>query len=89
MLRACVDVGPFTEPALEPFGLFYRERQKIWDGAAGLCLAYAAGLYVADGTGRPRTEIDIALDLADPIFDSTLIASDPVAAQIVVAASKS
>ena len=88
MVRACVDLSPFAEPALEPFGLFYRERQKIWDGAAGLCLAYAAGLYVADGTGRPRTEIDIALDLADPVFDSTLIASDSVAAQIVVAASK-
>jgi 3'(2'), 5'-bisphosphate nucleotidase len=88
MVRACVDVSPFTEPALEPFGLFYRERQKIWDGAAGLCFAYAAGLYVADGTGRARTEIDIALDLADPVFDSTLIASDSVAAQIVVAASK-
>ncbi|MGQ0777907.1 MAG: inositol monophosphatase family protein [Pseudonocardiales bacterium] len=87
MVRACVDLTPLTEPALEPFGLFYRERQKIWDGAAGLCFAYAVGLYVADGTGRARTEIDIALDLVDPVFDSTLIASDSVAAQVVVAAS--
>ena len=68
--------------------MFYRERQKIWDGAAGLCFAYAVGLYVADGTGRARTEIDIALDLVDPVFDSTLIASDSIAARIVVAASK-
>lgn len=88
MVRACVALSPFTEPALEPFGLFYRERQKVWDGAAGLCFAYAVGLYVADGTGRARTEIDIALDLVDPVFDSTLIASDSVAARIVVAASK-
>jgi 3'(2'), 5'-bisphosphate nucleotidase len=87
MVRACVDLSPFTEPALEPFGLFYRERQKIWDGAAGLCFAYAAGLFVADGTGRARTEIDIALDLVDPVFASTLIATDSVAAEIVVAAS--
>ncbi|MEU8075871.1 inositol monophosphatase family protein [Catellatospora citrea] len=89
MVRACVDLSSFTEPALEPFGLFFRRRQKIWDGAAGLCFAYAAGLYVADGAGRARTEIDIALDLEDPVFDSTLIASDEVAAQVVVAASGS
>jgi 3'(2'), 5'-bisphosphate nucleotidase len=89
MVRSCVDLSSFTEPALEPFGLFYRRRQKVWDGAAGMCFAYAAGLYVADGTGRARAGIDIALDLADPVFDSTLIASDPVAAEIVVAASKS
>ncbi|MBB5866659.1 3'(2'), 5'-bisphosphate nucleotidase [Allocatelliglobosispora scoriae] len=87
MVRACVDLESVTDPALEPFGLFYRERQKIWDGAAGLCLAYAAGLNVTDRDGRERTEIDIALDLPDPVFDSTLIASDPVAARIVVAAS--
>jgi 3'(2'), 5'-bisphosphate nucleotidase len=88
MVRVCVDLSPFTEPALEPFGLFYRERQKIWDGAAGLCFAYAAGLYVADGTGRARVEIDVTLDDVDPVFDSTLIASDSIAAWAVVAASK-
>ncbi|WP_166378403.1 inositol monophosphatase family protein [Catellatospora methionotrophica] len=88
MVRVCVDLSPFTEPALEPFGLFFRRRQKIWDGAAGLCFAFAAGLFVADGSGRPRTEIDIELGLEDPVFDSTLIATDSVAAQIVVAASE-
>ncbi|HCT77033.1 MAG TPA: hypothetical protein DGT23_10675 [Micromonosporaceae bacterium] len=84
MVRTCVDLVPFTDPALEPFGLFYRERQKVWDGAAGMCFAYAAGLFVGDGDGHERIEIDIALDLADPVFDSTLIASDSVARQIVV-----
>jgi 3'(2'), 5'-bisphosphate nucleotidase len=88
MVRTCIDIAPFTDPALESFGLFYRERQKVWDGAAGICLAYAAGLYVGDGAGRERTAIDIALDAADPVFDSTLVASDAVVAQIVVEASK-
>ena len=88
MVRTCVDLSSFTNPVLEPFGLFYRERQKIWDGVAGMCFAYAAGLFVGDGTDRERTEIDIALDLADPVFDSTLIASDSVATQIVVEALK-
>lgn len=84
MVRTCVDLAPFTDPALESFGLFYRERQKVWDGAAGICLAYAAGgLFVGDGTGEERTTIDIALDIAEPQFDSTLIASDPDATRIV------
>jgi 3'(2'), 5'-bisphosphate nucleotidase len=86
MVRTCVDLAPFTDPPLESFGLFYRERQKVWDGAAGMCFAYAAGLYVGDGAGRERTSIEIALDVADPQFDSTLIASDLVAARIVVEA---
>ncbi|WP_020385167.1 inositol monophosphatase family protein [Kribbella catacumbae] len=88
MVRTCIDIAPFTDPALESFGLFYRERQKVWDGAAGICMAYAAGLYVGDGAGRERTAIDIALDAAEPIFDSTLVASDAAAAQIVVEGSK-
>lgn len=87
MVRTCVDLAPYTDPALESFGLFYREQQKVWDGVAGMCLALAAGLYVGDGNGRERTEIEIALDAADPVFDSTLIASDSVARQIVTGAS--
>ncbi|MGL5809870.1 MAG: inositol monophosphatase family protein [Nocardioides sp.] len=86
MIRTCVDLAPFTEPALASFGMFYRERQKIWDGVAGMCFAYAAGLYVGDGTGRARTEVDIALDLADPVFDSMLIAWDLAAVRILTGA---
>ena len=87
MVRTCIDLAPFTDPGLESFGLFYRERQKVWDGAAGICLAYAAGVYVGDGTGRERAAIEIALDAIEPVFDSTLVASDLFAAQIVVGAS--
>ncbi len=88
MVRTCVDLAPYSDPPLESFALFYRERQKVWDGVAGMCFAYAAGLYVGDGAGRERTAIEIALDDADPVFDSTLIASDSVAARVVVEASK-
>lgn len=84
MVRTCVDLVPFTDPSLHQFGLFYRERQKVWDGAAGMCLAYASGLHVGDGNGRERTGIEIALDVADPQFDSTIVASDSEAVQIVV-----
>lgn len=84
MVRTCVDLAPFTDPALESFGLFYRERQKVWDGAAGICLATATeDLFVGDGTGKERTALDIDLNVAEPQFDSTLIASDPDAVRIV------
>jgi len=83
MVRTCVDLAPFTDPALGSFRLFYREQQKIWDGVAGICLAHAAGLFVGDGTGAERTTVDIALTVTEPTFDSTLIASDPDAVRIV------
>ncbi|MGH3569175.1 MAG: inositol monophosphatase family protein [Pseudonocardia sp.] len=84
MVRTCVDLAPFTDPALDSFGLFYREQQKVWDGVAGICLANASGgLFVGDGTGRERTTVDIALNVTEPQFDSTLIASDPDATRII------
>ncbi|MGH3930890.1 MAG: inositol monophosphatase family protein [Pseudonocardiaceae bacterium] len=86
MVRSCIDPSPFTEPSLPAFGLFYREQQKLWDGAAGMCLAQAAGLTVLDGAGTERTTIDVALDVAEPLFESTLVAADETAAQVVISA---
>lgn len=84
MVRTCVDLTPFTDPHLGSFGLFYRERQKVWDGVAGMCLAAAAGLMVTDRAGRERRTVEVALNVASPEFASTLVASDADAAQIVV-----
>jgi len=39
-----------------------------------------------DGAGRERATIDVALDVAEPIFDSTLVAADDAAARVVIAA---
>lgn len=55
MLRTAVDVSDRTAPALPPFDLFWRREQKLWDGAAGLCMATAAGLRSCDEAGRPLT----------------------------------
>ncbi|MGH3836116.1 MAG: inositol monophosphatase family protein [Pseudonocardiaceae bacterium] len=84
MVRSCIDLSPFTEPGLPAFGLFYREQQKLWDGAVGMCLARAAGLTVMDGAGTKRTTVDVALDVAEPRFESTLVAADEAAAQVVI-----
>lgn len=83
MVRTCVDLAPFTAPSLVSFGLFYRERQKVWDGVAGMCLASAAGLMVTDGARRERRIVDVALNVASPEFASTMVATDAEAARIV------
>lgn len=77
MVRLCVDLRPFTQPLLEPFALFYREQQKVWDGAAGISLALAAGLRVTDDLGNDRATIQVNLDNPEPTFESTL-AGDPL-----------
>ncbi|MFD9952797.1 inositol monophosphatase family protein [[Kitasatospora] papulosa] len=55
MLRTALDVSELTTPGLPPFDLFWRRNQKLWDGAAGLCLAAAAGLRSCDENGEPLT----------------------------------
>jgi 3'(2'), 5'-bisphosphate nucleotidase len=52
MLRTALDVSNLTAPALPPFDLFWRREQKLWDGAAGLCLAAAAGLRSCGESGE-------------------------------------
>jgi 3'(2'), 5'-bisphosphate nucleotidase len=74
LVRTCVDLREVTAPALTPFTLFYRERQKIWDGAAGMCLARAAGLRVTGRDGRDRLPLRLGLDVPEPVLDSVLVA---------------
>jgi 3'(2'), 5'-bisphosphate nucleotidase len=73
MARTCVDLTAYTDLSLPPFAVFYREKQKVWDGAAGMCLAYAAGLRVTDRRGRDRETVDVPLEVAEPCFESTLV----------------
>jgi 3'(2'), 5'-bisphosphate nucleotidase len=53
MLRTALDLSALTAPALPRFDLFWRREQKLWDGAAGLCLGAAAGLRSCDENGDP------------------------------------
>jgi len=50
MVRTAIDLTSLA-PHAKPFDLFHRRRQKLWDGAAGICLAVVAGLTVADENG--------------------------------------
>jgi fructose-1,6-bisphosphatase/inositol monophosphatase family enzyme len=73
MLRTALDIS--GEAAGSPrFDLFYRPRQKIWDGLAGLCVGAVVGADSRDLTGKPRTPVpsDI-LAQPEPTFDSTVL----------------
>jgi 3'(2'), 5'-bisphosphate nucleotidase len=83
MVRTCVDLTDDSGGDLTPFALFYRENQKVWDGAAGRCLAYAAGLQVCDGQGRSKPTVDLDLTSAEPTFASTLVAGPELVRQFL------
>ncbi|MEE4541385.1 inositol monophosphatase family protein [Streptomyces sp. V4-01] len=68
MLRTALDVSNLTAPALPPFDLFWRRGQKLWDGAAGLCLAAAAGLRSCGEDGEPLTLKPDFLSAPTPTF---------------------
>jgi 3'(2'), 5'-bisphosphate nucleotidase len=77
MVRSTIDLTIWTDAPDEQFDIFYRPRQKVWDGIAGIGLAMAMGRTARNGAG----EIPIPLTPAflariEPTFDET-IAGDP------------
>lgn len=73
MLRTAVDLADVAEGAPR-FDLFYRARQKVWDGLAGLCLGEIVGLMSTDIDGGKRLPVSIeTLAQPEPTFASTVM----------------
>jgi 3'(2'), 5'-bisphosphate nucleotidase len=72
MLPTAVDVEARTGPPLPRFDLFWRREQKLWDGAAGLCLSAAAGLRSCDEHGNALPLGPEFLSAPTPTFASTV-----------------
>lgn len=72
MLRTALDVTGLTTPGLPSFDLFWRRKQKLWDGAAGLCLAEAAGLRSCGEDGEPLTLTREFLAEPTPTLDANV-----------------
>ncbi|MDI5965628.1 inositol monophosphatase family protein [Streptomyces sp. SL13] len=72
MVRTTLDLSDLTTPALPPFDLFWRRHQKLWDGAAGLCLAKAAGLRSCTEQGKEIPLDPEFLSAATPVFSSDI-----------------
>ncbi|MGW4412400.1 inositol monophosphatase family protein [Nonomuraea sp. NPDC004702] len=73
MLRTAINLADYTEPALLTYDLFWRRQQKIWDGAAGLCLADVLRLRRCDEHGFPLPSGPDFLSSPTPLFDSTVM----------------
>lgn len=77
MLRTALDPVDLGDPGSQGFGLFYRTQQKIWDGAAGLCLGRIAGLVAVDHNGVSRLPVSPQLlSHIEPKLDCTLMGTE-------------
>ncbi|AEB45755.1 inositol monophosphatase family protein [Micromonospora maris] len=73
MLRTAVDLTDFAADAPR-FDLFYRPRQKVWDGLAGLCLGEIVGLMSTDAKGVRHLPVSMeTLAQPEPTFASTVM----------------
>ena len=73
MVRTAADLEGRTDLQLPSFELFWRRRQKVWDGLAGLCLGAASGLRSCDENGEPLPLGPDLLSQAEPEFPSTVM----------------
>ncbi|GLH97448.1 inositol monophosphatase family protein [Phytohabitans aurantiacus] len=74
MIRTAVDISPFTDGGFHRFTIFYRTKQKMWDGLAGLCIGETVGLWGVDANGRKRLPVTAeALSHPEPTFDVTIM----------------
>lgn len=77
LLRLFFDLRPYSDLDLEPFDLFYRKDQKLWDGIGGLVLAVIAGYNATDLEGIPIIPIpNEKLDASIPTLPHTLIGTN-------------
>jgi len=83
MLRTALAIGQLTEPPLPQFSLFWRREQKLWDGAAGLCLAAATGLTACDEQGNLHDFRPEFLRQQVPTFPSTIVGEPQIVAWFI------
>jgi 3'(2'), 5'-bisphosphate nucleotidase len=73
MVRTALDLREVS-PDAWPFDLFHRRQQKLWDGAAGICLATTIGLTAVDENKQPLIPLSSSLLAADtPILASSVV----------------
>jgi 3'(2'), 5'-bisphosphate nucleotidase len=73
MVRTALDLSSVVAGSPR-FDLFFRPKQKVWDGVAGLCFGAAVGLAQADLSGNPRVPVRAdVLAQDEPTFDATVM----------------
>lgn len=75
MIRTAIDLSKCSIVDLPKFDIFYREKQKIWDGAPGICFNEIVGNSITTSTGKPILPLNLELLSQNPITNSILIKS--------------
>jgi 3'(2'), 5'-bisphosphate nucleotidase len=88
MVRTAVNLTSLTDPPLPRFSLFWRQQQKLWDGAAGLALGRASGLRDCDEAGGELPLEPQFLSAATPVFPSTVMGQPETVAWFLEAAGQ-
>jgi len=73
MLRTAIDLTLFTDLPLNKLDLFYRKQQKIWDGAAGMCLNLIADRIVCTSDRKELLPLNETFLMSSPPINETVI----------------
>ncbi len=80
LLRTALDLNVIIDPPLDKMDLFFRPRQKLWDGAPGICVNVAVGNIAVDLSGQSILPFDREIiEHEEPIIPETLVASEAIA----------
>ena len=75
LLRTAIDISAYSDVGNGHFDVFYRERQKIWDGVPGMCFNNIVGKRIIDTLGNdviPFTASFLSMD--EPVSPSVIVA---------------
>lgn len=75
LLRTAIDISPFSDLGENHFSVFYREKQKVWDGAPGICFNRITGKKAVDLDGNEII----------PYSDAFLAQREPTSSAVIVA----
>lgn len=76
LLRTAIDISNMTEDKLKHFDLFYREHQKIWDGAPGFCFNLIVGKRILASNNEHILPFDHTTLNKNYITESVLVADE-------------
>lgn len=83
LLRTAIDISNMTEDNLQYFDLFYRENQKIWDGAPGMCFNLIVGKSILSANNYHILPFDYTTLNKNYITKSVLVADEKLLNNII------
>jgi len=75
LLRTAINISPYSDIGVGHFKIFFRQRQKIWDGVPGICFNNVVGKVSVDSEGNEVLPFsNIFLNEKEPTSPAVLVA---------------